>query len=351
MIRAWVKRVANKLSCENSTEQAITVQIPFLKKQVTPRGRVGIKVGGGEVALVYIDNGVIKHCFRQTTVDRTEQELAKDLDQLVSEYSLQDVPCTVVLHPACYQILLAEAPQVPEGEMDAALPWRIKDLLHHSLDELAIDHFAVPEDAYRSRQKMLYAVAMKKTTLTRWAGIIENSSLALDSIDIMELSLQKLLQQKASPGKNSALLYLDSDQGFMCVSQGGQIYLSRSIDMGVDKVVSTLPDDLDSFSGGQHLDNLLLEMQRSLDYYESQLGKGGVADLYVAPLGEHHERIAGFLDRNLAARAWSFDLSENFEAEILLDTDTQHGCFSAVSAAMCAEPLVEQNESSGKKEA
>ena len=325
------------------------MRIPFLKQQDKPQGRVGIEIGGAEVALVYVNNGAIKFCVRQSTVDRSEQDLAESLNEIVSEHSLQGVPCALVLDPGCYQILLAEAPPVSESEIDAALPWRIKDLLHHPIEKLAIDHFPLPEDAYRSRQKMLYAVAIKKSALTRWVDIVEGSELALDSIDIMELSLQKLLHLKAPQSKNSALLYLNRDQGFMCVSQGGSIYLSRSIDMGMDKVASTLPDDLDSFSGGQHLDNLLLEMQRSLDYYESQLGKGGVADLYVAPLGEHHERIAGFLDRNLGARVSSFDLSEHFESEVLLDVDTQQACFAALTAAMSDEPSLEQ-ENSGMAE-
>lgn len=319
------------------------MQIPFFKKQATPKGRVGIEIGGAEVALVYIENGIIKHCVRKSTLDRSEQELAKDLNALVSEHSLQDLPCTLVLNPACYQMLLAEAPPVSEDEIDAALPWRIKDLLHHPIDELAIDHFLLPEDAYRSRQKMLYAVAMKKTALKRWADMVEASSLTLDCIDIMELSLQKLMYEKAQQSKNMALLYLNDNRGFMSISQGGLIYLSRSIDVGLEKVSSTLPDDLSSFSGGQYLDNLLLEMQRSLDYYESQLGKGGVADLYIAPLGEHHERIAGFLDSNLAARVCSFDLSEYFESDVLLDADTQNGCFAAVTAAMSVEPVIDQS--------
>lgn len=326
------------------------MQIPFLKKKLKPRGRVGIEIGGTELALVYIDNGVIKHCVHQSVVGRSEQELTEYLNKFVNEYALQGVPCTLVLHPASYQMLLSEAPPVSDEEIDAALPWRIRDLLHHPLEELAIDYFSLPEDAYRGRQKMLYAAALKKTVLTRWADTIEASELTLDSIDIMELSLQKLVEFKAQQSKSSALLYLSDEQGFMTVSQGGAIYLSRSISLGLKKVVETLPDDLDGFSGGQHLDNLLLEMQRSLDYYESQLGKGGVADLYVAPLGEHYERIASFLDSNLAVRVSRFDLSEHFESEELLDNETQQGCFAAVTAAVesTSPGALEQSEQSNK---
>lgn len=292
-------------------------------------------IDNNRIALAYISDGLMKRCVFRSLPDGMHDEAALDaLKAMVNENALKGTACTLVLQPSEYQLILAETPPVESQEISTALPWRIKDLLHAPLEELAIDHFLLPEDAYRGRQHMLYAVAVAKNDLARWADLAEAAQLKLDSIDIMELAVQNLLGEKRTEGSNVAILYLGSGRGFITVSYGHEIYLSRNVEISLEKILSTLPEDDTQFSGGTHLDTLLLELQRSLDYYESQLSKGGVADLYVVPLGEHHQRIVDFLDRNLAARVHGLDLGEQLESEELLDTETQHACFAATAASL-----------------
>ncbi len=310
------------------------MRIPKFKRKSQGAGRIGIALGECHIALVYAHDGVIKRCLQRALPQESASALCENLQALIEELAIENIPCSVVLSPAYYQLLLAEVPPVAEEEMAAALPWRIKDLLHHPLTEVLVDYFLLPEDAYRGRQKMLYAVAAKKVELTQWASLLEGLNVGLDSIDISELVVNNLMQSLASQAANVAVLCLNGKRGYMTVSQNQAMYLSRSIDIGLQAIISTLPDDIEQFSGGQHLDNLLLEMQRSLDYYESQLGKGAVSDLYVVPLGDCHERLVKFLDQNLAARVHSLDLNDVFESEELLDMQTQHNCFEAAAATL-----------------
>ena len=52
------------------------------------------------------------------------------IEPFIQKHRLQNRLCNVVLSPADYQLMLVEAPDVPDEEMREAVKWRIKDLIN-----------------------------------------------------------------------------------------------------------------------------------------------------------------------------------------------------------------------------
>lgn len=314
-----------------SVLKPLAARLPWRKTRAGG-GRVGIEIGSERLAIA---------CYRDDVLQLVDSaqvsgasDIAAQLAQWVQQYRLEGLPCGAVVHPRQYQIILTERPPVDDSELAAALPWKIKDLLHHPVGDVAIDVFALPADAFRGRQRMVYAVAMPKTQLTTFAGLIEAAGLALDTVTIPELALWQALAARELVG-NRAILRMDRHGGVLTIANGNTVYLCRSFEIGLDKVRSTLPAlDENSFSGGQFFDALALELQRSLDYYESQIGKGGVSELLIVPLPERDGAIVPLLGKQLGTRLQLLDINELVSSGMLLELDAQHEVFAAVAACL-----------------
>jgi len=314
-----------------SVMKPLTARLPWRKTR-NGGGRVGIEIGSERLAIACYRDDVLQ--LVDSAQVTSASDIAAQLAQWVQQYRLDGLPCTAVVHPKQYQLILTERPPVEDNELAAALPWKIKDLLQHPITDVAIDVFALPSDAFRGRQRMVYAVAMPRNQLTTFADLIEGAGLALDTVSIAELTLWQTLASRELVG-NRGILRMDRHGCVLTIANGNTVYLCRSFDIGLDKIRSTLPVlEEGSFSGGQFFDALALELQRSLDYYESQIGKGGVGELLIVPLPERDGVLVPLLGKQLGARLQLLDINELVSSGMLLEFDAQHEVFVAVAACL-----------------
>lgn len=281
--------------------------------------------------MTYIDdNGQIgsHHFFEQP------DDVPDLIQQVVTDQGWQDTPCTLVLHPAYYQLMLTEVPKVPEAELAQAVRWKIKDLLAFPLEEAAVQQFALPADAYHGRQKMTYAVAIQKSSLKEMADPVEAAGLALDRIDIAELALQNIALRCAPSDGAMAVLQLFGAEGILNLVEDGEIYFCRRVDIGLELMRQ-------SSDPQQFLDALVLELQRSLDFYESQMGKGIITHLYYE---RGLQGMGDVLTRALPLQVTELDPSALVGAQV---ADVSATCMSAIGGALGTVPLEEQVRATG----
>lgn len=283
-------------------------------------------MGPDGLCLVQLDGrGKLVHCMFYPGKD----DMATQLHQLVAELQLKGCPCSLVLHPSYYQLLLAEAPPVEGAEMSQAVRWKVKDLLDFPLEQAAIEYFLLPDDAYRGRQKMLYAAALRKSDLQNLVAPVEESGLAVDCVEISELAIHNLATRLPTEPGGVALVQLHRKGGFINLVEEGSLYLSRRLDVGIDGF-DPVADNSAFF------DALFLEIQRSLDFYESQLGKGIITQLWYSPGLPYTAEIGSFLSAQLGLNVSALDLSPLQLAEhIDEDLDEQISMnASAIGAAL-----------------
>lgn len=248
------------------------------------------------------------------------------LRQRVEALGLQGRPVNLLLPGADYQLLLIERPEVPAAELRAAVRWRIRELVNAPLDSLVVDAFALPTDAYRGRTPMAYCAVLARTRMQALADWVTAAGLRLQSIDIQEMALRNLGLLAGAEGQNLAVLMLGARAGLVCVQHGGELYMARRIEHGLD------PRSAD---GAQ----LALEIQRSLDYFESQLGKGYLSRLLLLPVEAADSALLAELGQRLSVRVERLALDRLFPASPLLDLPlAQQAAFlPAIGAALRQE--------------
>ncbi len=302
----------------------------FAKQKTTTAGLLGIETGPEGIALAHVLRQpnqapqLLQCVFREATPD-AQPALLKSL---VEEFGLAGMSVNLVLHPAEYQLLLLDCPDVPAEELRDAIRWRVKDLRDEPIENLIVDAFKLPEDAYRGRSQMAYCAVMLKAKMQAFEQLITGAGLRLTSIDISEMAFRNLGFLMGAEGQNQALLRLRSSEGVITVQNGTDLYMARQVERGLESAE-------DDFSA------VTLEIQRSLDYFESQLGKGYLNRLLLLPLKRDGERAMQALTSSLAVKLQRLDLREVFAGQPAaeLDEREQAYCVAAVGAALRQETL------------
>ncbi len=234
----------------------------------------------------------------------------------------------LVLAPKNYQLLLVEAPDVEPAEMAEALRWRVKDMVSFDVADAALDYFPLAEDAFHGRTRMLYVAVMDGAQGERLAGAVKEAGLDLRAIEIPEIALLRLHRHAGIEGAGCALLGLHGPVSVINLVADGDLYLTRQMETPASLLGSDAAD-IESRAG-----TLILDIQRSLDYYESQLGKPPCIKLLVAPLQEGETPLMGQLRYNLALEVQQLDLGELFACDPPLGAMLQQQCMLAIAGAL-----------------
>jgi len=83
--------------------------------------------------------------------------------------------------------------------------------------------------------------------------------------------------------------------------------------------------------------SVALQLQRSLDYYESHYDQPPIAEIVVAPCGPRGEALARELAAETGLRVGTFDFTDRFECREAPSPELQAACLLAAGAALRAE--------------
>ncbi|MDP1871129.1 MAG: pilus assembly protein PilM [Gallionella sp.] len=188
------------------------------------------------------------------------------LERLRRESELGNEACTTLLAAGEYQIMLMEAPNVPDNELKTAMRWKIKDSLAYSVDDAAVDVLRIPVNKNRpEHNQSLFAIATPNETIKKRMALFEQARLALSIIEIPETAQRNVARLFEQSDRALALLAFDEQGGLLTFTADGELYLSRRIEI-------TLPQlrDANEALREQYRDRVELELQRSLDYFDRQ---------------------------------------------------------------------------------
>ncbi|MBB3168768.1 MSHA biogenesis protein MshI [Simiduia aestuariiviva] len=296
-----------------------------------PAGLAGLQFRSGQLNLAHCvradDQPRLRIC-ESLEVDDTWDARAQLLGERVKSLNLAGVGCNLVLEPEHYQLFMMEAPKVPDEELREAIKWKVKDLINFPLEEAVIDVMPLPEDCGREGQKLVYAVVAKREFIKPAIAAVLDAKLTLNSIDIDEMSARNLALAAAPGPRGVALVHINEGQGAMTLVKEDCLYLSRSFAL---KYQGGLLDDLP-------VEALILELQRSFDYYERQLGQ--VPPAQICLFGEHV--TADKITEELRKAFWGVEFSVLSIAELVAPDDQydeailQH-CAAVIGASLRQE--------------
>jgi MSHA biogenesis protein MshI len=254
----------------------------------------------------------------------------KVLARLASDYRLKHARCTTTLEEHDYKLLLTEAPDVPTGELKAAVRWRVKDLIDFHINDATIDVFDLPGDNTRGKARSMYAVVARNGAIQKRADQMNAAGINLDIIDIPELAHRNLAALLPEDAAGVVFLSLFANSGLITLTKQGEIYFSRSVDVGLN----TLQQDVD-LTG--YFDRIVLEVQRSLDYYDGHFRQAPIANLVLAPLGVDVSGLLDYLNANLNAKAAMMDLEQLLEFDGGIQSTLETKCLTTLGAALRQE--------------
>lgn len=303
---------------------------------------VGVTFFSDGVALAHIedDDGAALQLRQATSVDCAAGGHGAELARMVQRFGLQGCACVAVMARGSYSLVQVEVPAVPEEEQVDAVRWQIKDLLDFPAEEAVIEMLPAPA---ASSGNMAFTVAAAQKKVRYVVDAVTEAGLDLKAIDIPELVLRNVLMCTDEQERGVALLTLWEDSGLITIVRDGELCMARRINLGVEKLVSAGEnghvDGVELTAAQQEvLDAIVLEIQRSLDYYESGVSRQPVARVYVAPLVVPVSGLLDYLAAYLAPPVANFELGRYLDDAALGDDNEQRArCLAAVGAAMRRE--------------
>lgn len=252
---------------------------------------------------------------------------------------------SIALAPAFYSLLLVDAPAVDASELREAVKWRIKDLVSIPIESMVVDAFALPQDAYRGRLNMIYAAVTDASTVKKLAAI-NRERWTLATISIQELAMvQACCQDPQMQQGGTALLQIEDNAGAIFLIEGGNLYLSRALDLSARDSFAARDnyssrDNLAPKEGAtqhsqeleQKAEKLALDVQRSLDYYESQIGKAAPARVAWVNSNTMSAALADLLRERLSVGVMPLELTALAQWKQLPD-ESEHLCWSIACGA------------------
>jgi MSHA biogenesis protein MshI len=216
------------------------------------------------------------------------------VERLAKELGFDRYQCATLLAPGDYQLLQVDAPNVPRAELKTAIRWRIKDMLDYHVEDATLDVLEVPRNpAGGERGHSMYAVAARNNVIQSCIGRFEAAHIPLSVIDIEETAQRNVAALFERDERGVALLHLGEDQGLLTINYQQELVLARRIEAGMRALLTE-----DSSVREEHLQRVLLELQRTFDHFDRQFAYVPVSKLMLAP-GPEDSGLLEYLAANL----------------------------------------------------
>jgi len=304
----------------------------LFNRQKQKSGLLGISFNEQELSLAHVYRGdegpMLGMC--EVIAAETPEVAVKELTAKVQQAGLQGFSCNFVLSPADYNLLLIEAPAVEESELAAAAKWKIRDMIDKPLDQLAVVVFPVAEDAYRNQRKMLYVVAADKVRIDQAVNMVVEAGLNLEYIDIPELAMLNLTSLYLDDSNGVAMLDLRKNGSLLNLCKSSSIYLTRHLNTQMND------DMMSAYEWGNIRERLVLEVQRSLDYYASQMRQNHINKLVLAPRKSDSIQLADQLKEDMGVNVEVMNLEHALGGNPL-PLALQQSCLMAMGGALKLE--------------
>lgn len=260
---------------------------------------------------------------------RIEGEVADALARLARSKGLKRYRCVSLLGESLYRLTQLEAPAVPPEERAQAIRWRLKDVVDFPVDGAAVAVADIPTEG--GRQANVFAAIASREVVAERMALFAKARLSLESIDIPEMAVRNVAALFEEPNRGLAFLALNSAESLLTITYGGELYLSRRIEVSSQALA-----EADSERRQRMLERLALELQRTLDNFDRQYGFISVSRLLVSSDFDCAATVAGLAEHlYLPVQVADLALVAEFDGlPELRSVERQARCLPAIGAAL-----------------
>lgn len=280
----------------------------FFKKKRPDAVGVGIALFPNQAVIAVVDGTpgkkpVVQVCdfFEEKT--RFWEVLASKIEQ----YHLKKKPICFVLNHEQYGLQLVEAPLVELSEMKQAIRWRLKEFVSYPVEEVLYDLFPLYDTPPSGQPQLLYVAFANRKQLAPLYQFIDNYHLEVHAFDIQELVLRNVLVFLADKKESVALLQLTAEAGHFNIFQDERLFFLRALSQGY----LSLTEDTEAA-----WEDFFLEIQRSLDYYETRFIQQPVTQLFLLCAWENVLSLVEKIQARFSLKVENLDLRSLFEGKV-----------------------------------
>ena len=299
------------------------------------RGRVGVAIDTDGFALVHLMDGDDRPALEVCEYVKFDgpDEFALALSGAVREHGLAGVPATAVLPSDAYVVRPIDAPDVPDDELREATRWALRDELDFDPVHAVVDCLPLPVEGPDASRSM-FAVAARAELIDQVVETLRESGLEPAAVEIRETALLNLSPVVGDASEGQAFLRLSPKRSRFGVTRGGDLCMARDLvtDLSVLETFSGLESASEEI--GPDLENVLLEVQRSLDYFESNFGRVPAQALWVLPSPFELGPFVAHLQDNTQVSVAQIDLANLVDTTVSLPQDLQDKALAAFCAAL-----------------
>ena len=307
------------------------------KSRVTNTTNVAVWPTDNAVATAVITQNrkglpMLESCEYYPINSRSEQ--SELLKKLLGKYGLNKHRCVSLMSSDAYHLLMVEAPDVPEDELQEAMRWRVKDLIDFPVDGAVIDVFDIPDQ--KSSGDMMYVVIAREEVVAKRVKLMLDAGFDLSSIDIMELAMRNVASLLPENKNGVAMVWLGLHSGSITLTKESVLYFTRHLS-GSEKLFGALYSKNVTEEMEGWLDTVVIEIQRTLDFYESQYQQPPASGVVLVPLIKPIDGLTDYLSSQLGVSVRYLNLNTLFETDEKIDFDKMALCLPAIGAALGAE--------------
>lgn len=273
---------------------------------------------------------LLRHCAIHPSLEiRAEHVLAP----LAHNRELTHAAVSAVLGTDGYQLVQIEAPDVRPEELRGAVRWKLKDIISFPPSEAVIDVFEIPEQARYVESRMIYAVAARADAVQRIVGLIKPRVRGFDCVDIPEMCLRNIAALLPQDAQGVALIALGEDFAQLTLTCRGVLYLARRIDL------VRRGEGAPAAEAGAAIDvgSLALELQRSLDYYESHFDRPAIVEVVLVSGDARAQHLLDGLGAATGHSVKVLELQDLLDIADGIEPDTRWPGLLALGAALRSE--------------
>ena len=234
-------------------------------------GNVGVFIASNSLWVCKPQQGQLAPVISQFLVQKNNWPQA--FEALKSQFGR--VRVQLVLSQQYYQLLQVEKPNVEPGEVTQALIWSVKDMVSEPVTDIHLDYF---ESSFISSSKVNVVVSSRQF-LMQLASACDANGLDIVGISIEELALSHVLAHDNMA--HMLVAHLPQQELLLLVVKAGEVLMQRRV-RGFNHLDKATLEELKQGLA----DNLSLEIQRSMDYFESQLRQAPVGSISILVEGD-----------------------------------------------------------------
>ena len=316
-------------------------------EEIVPEGMLGVSVNNGIVALAHVVVNSLQDIavksfglftiglasFEET--NENQKSVQNIIGQYIKDHNLQKIECCYALSYSQYILsLIEESASNDSKAKEKAILWGVKDYINYSIDDAMLDSFEIPMVRTQDGVKLAYAVAMRAKLSEEIGDLINFAGAHLKYIDINELCLRNIISLYNDLKNGCLLLKLSAENSSILLVKNNALLISRNTKLDIKQLDDFDPSKNIADEKFNVAENLVLELQRSLDYGNSIFGELHFNSIGVLPCNINLDLFVPWAQEQIGMSMNKLNLIEKIKFNQNVSLQEQSDCLMAIGAAL-----------------